>query len=169
MTQEPNPLEKIHAFVGQRIAPALVQWPEREQAWVTQYYQATDEAQVYEVILPPAVFLFDCIADRVMLAYGISPPPLMKRDASRIADKRGTIFQHHLPGLALKLMPCKIHLDAKGKMRTTVTIDDALYQQALGLADPTMDKADLFREAIKTFIRIQTAHRLVSLGGAMPD
>jgi hypothetical protein len=51
---------------------------------VSHYYQQADEAQVYEVILPPAVFLFDCIADRVMLAYGLSTAPLMKRDASRI-------------------------------------------------------------------------------------
>ena len=41
-------------------------------------------------------------------------------------------------------------------MRTTVTIDDDLYQNALEVADPTMDKADLFREAIKTFVRVQT-------------
>lgn len=54
-------------------------------------------------------------------------------------------------------------------MRTTVTIDDALYEEALALADPTMDKADLFREAIKTFIRVQAAKRLASLGGAMPE
>jgi Arc/MetJ family transcription regulator len=54
-------------------------------------------------------------------------------------------------------------------MRTTVTIDDALYEQALEVADPTMDKADLFREAIKTFVRIQSAKRLASLGAAMPD
>ena len=54
-------------------------------------------------------------------------------------------------------------------MRTTVTIDDALYEQALEVADPGMDKADLFREAIKTFVRIQAAKRLASLGGAMPD
>ena len=53
-------------------------------------------------------------------------------------------------------------------MRTTVTIDDALYEQALEVADPGMDKADLFREAIKTFVRIQAAKRLASLGGAMP-
>jgi hypothetical protein len=32
-----------------------------------------------------------------------------------------------------------------------------------------MDKADLFREAIKTFVRIQSAKRLASLGAAMPD
>jgi Arc/MetJ family transcription regulator len=54
-------------------------------------------------------------------------------------------------------------------MRTTVTIDDALYQRALELADPGMDKADIFREAMKTFVRVQTAKRLAALGGAMPE
>lgn len=57
-------------------------------------------------------------------------------------------------------------------VRTTVTIDDTLYQQALEMADPGMDKADLFREAIQTFVRVQAARRLTALGGkarAMPD
>lgn len=54
-------------------------------------------------------------------------------------------------------------------MRTTVTIDDDLYNKALEMADPAMDKADLFREAIKTFVRVQAARRLAALGGAMPD
>ena len=31
-------------------------------------------------------------------------------------------------------------------MRTTVTIDDVLYAQALEMADPGMDKSDIFRE-----------------------
>ncbi|HEV6964157.1 MULTISPECIES: type II toxin-antitoxin system VapB family antitoxin [Roseateles] len=53
-------------------------------------------------------------------------------------------------------------------MRTTVTIDDALYERALEVADPTMDKADLFREAIKTFVRVQAAKRLGALGGSAP-
>lgn len=53
-------------------------------------------------------------------------------------------------------------------MRTTVTIDDMLYQKAMELADPGMDKADLFREAIKTFVRVQAAKRLAALGGAQP-
>ena len=51
-------------------------------------------------------------------------------------------------------------------MRTTVTIDDALYEKALEVADPTMEKADLFREAIKAFVRVQAGKRLVALGGA---
>lgn len=31
-----------------------------------------------------------------------------------------------------------------------------------------MDKADLFREAIKTFVRVQAAERLVALGVLRP-
>ncbi len=50
-------------------------------------------------------------------------------------------------------------------MRTTVTIDDELYQSAIELADPDMDKSDLFREAIKIFVRVQAGKRLVALGG----
>ena len=53
-------------------------------------------------------------------------------------------------------------------MRTTVTIDDELYAKALDMADPDMDKADLFREAIKTFVRVQAAKRLAALGGTSP-
>jgi Arc/MetJ family transcription regulator len=54
-------------------------------------------------------------------------------------------------------------------MRTTITIDDALYQKALELADPKMDKADLFREAMSTFVRVQAAKRLAALGGVSPN
>jgi Arc/MetJ family transcription regulator len=54
-------------------------------------------------------------------------------------------------------------------MRTTVTIEDALYEKALEIADPKMDKADIFREAMKTFVRVQAAKRLAALGGARPD
>lgn len=54
-------------------------------------------------------------------------------------------------------------------MRTTVTIDDKLYERALEVADPAMDKADLFREAIKTFVRVQAAKRLAALGSTMPE
>ncbi len=54
-------------------------------------------------------------------------------------------------------------------VRTTVTIDDDLYQKAISVADPSMDKADLFRESVKTFIRVQAAKRLAALGGSAPD
>lgn len=54
-------------------------------------------------------------------------------------------------------------------MRTTVTIDDDLYRRALEVADPGMDKADLFREAMKVFVRVQAGSRLAALGGKAPD
>lgn len=54
-------------------------------------------------------------------------------------------------------------------MRTTVTIDDDLYAQALELAEPDMDKADLFRVAVREFVRIQAAKRLAAMGGKIPE
>lgn len=53
-------------------------------------------------------------------------------------------------------------------MRTTVTIDDELYNKALEVADPSMNKADLFREALKTFVRVRVAKRLAALGAQTP-
>jgi hypothetical protein len=53
-------------------------------------------------------------------------------------------------------------------LRTTVTIDDELYRRALEVADPGTAKADLFREAIKVFVRVQAGKRLSALGGKAP-
>ncbi|HUW97656.1 MAG TPA: hypothetical protein VMV40_02280 [Acidiferrobacter sp.] len=53
-------------------------------------------------------------------------------------------------------------------MRTTVSIDDELYQRALDMADPGMDRGDLFREAIRVFVRVQAGKRLAALGGKAP-
>ena len=53
--------------------------------------------------------------------------------------------------------------------RTTVTIDNDLYNKALEVADPGMDKADLIREAMRTFVRVQAGKRLAALGGKAPD
>ena len=54
-------------------------------------------------------------------------------------------------------------------MRTKVTIDDDLYDRALELADPGTEKADLIREAMRTFVRVQAGKRLAALGGAAPE
>ena len=53
-------------------------------------------------------------------------------------------------------------------MRTTITIDDTLYQQALEMADPGIAKTEIFREAMKTYVRVQAAKRLAALGAAAP-
>jgi hypothetical protein len=54
-------------------------------------------------------------------------------------------------------------------MQITVTIDDALYEKALEMAEPGTDKADVIREALKTFVRVQVAKRLADLGGKVPE
>jgi hypothetical protein len=74
------------------------------------------------------------------------------------------------PSRVLELMLYYIIIDAREELpvRTTVTIDDELYQRALEVADPGMDKADLFREAMKVFVRVQAGRRLSALGGRAP-
>ena len=53
-------------------------------------------------------------------------------------------------------------------MRTTLTIDDELFRKAVEVADPGMDKAEIVREAMRVFVRIQSGKRLAALGGAVP-
>lgn len=53
-------------------------------------------------------------------------------------------------------------------MRTTITIDDELFRRAVEVADPGMDKADIVREAMRVFVRVQSGKRLAALGGASP-
>jgi len=54
-------------------------------------------------------------------------------------------------------------------MRMTLTIDDALFERAVEVADPGMSRSDLLREAVETFIRVQAGKRLAALGGTAPD
>jgi Arc/MetJ family transcription regulator len=70
---------------------------------------------------------------------------------------------------ASNLMKNCVNTGEEVRMRITVTIDDALYERALEVAEPGMDKADLFHEAIKTFVRVQSAKRLAALGAKAPE
>lgn len=54
-------------------------------------------------------------------------------------------------------------------MRTTVTIDDGLFKKAMEVAEPGIDKADLIREAVKTYVRVRSAARLAALGATAPE
>ncbi len=54
-------------------------------------------------------------------------------------------------------------------MRTTLTIDDQLFDKAISLAEPGMEKSELIRECVKAFIQRQTARRLAALGGEVPE
>lgn len=54
-------------------------------------------------------------------------------------------------------------------MRTTVSIDDELYEKAVQFCAPNSDKATVIREAMKVFVRVNAAKRLASLGGTNPS
>ena len=53
-------------------------------------------------------------------------------------------------------------------MRTTITIDDELIRKAVEVAEPGMDKAEIVREAMRVFVRVQSGRRLAALGGTAP-
>lgn len=48
-------------------------------------------------------------------------------------------------------------------MEITVTIDDELYELALAMAEPSVDKSNILVEALKEFIRVQTLKKCLSL------
>ena len=54
-------------------------------------------------------------------------------------------------------------------MRTTISIDDELFEQAAQFCPPNSDKASVIREAMQTFVRLEAAKRLATLGGANPE
>jgi len=50
------------------------------------------------------------------------------------------------------------------QLKTTVTIDDALYQKALELAGPNINKENIVQEALETFVRVEAGKRLAAMG-----
>ena len=58
--------------------------------------------------------------------------------------------------------------ERRSAMRTTITIDDSLYNKAADLADPHIEKSALLRECVKAYIELQSARRLAALGGTIP-
>jgi hypothetical protein len=54
-------------------------------------------------------------------------------------------------------------------VRTTVAIDDELYEFAIPVADLAMDKGYPFREALKIFVSVQAARPLAALGAMKLD
>jgi Arc/MetJ family transcription regulator len=53
-------------------------------------------------------------------------------------------------------------------MRSTINLDDALMDRAKSLTGIN-NPAALVRQALETLVRIESAKRLIALGGTMPD
>ena len=62
-----------------------------------------------------------------------------------------------------------ILFDQEIMVRTTLTIDDELFAQALALSEPGIGKSELLRKCVKAYIQKQTARRLAALGGKASD
>ncbi len=54
-------------------------------------------------------------------------------------------------------------------MRTTITVDDDLFDKFKELMDPGLNNNELIREALKIAYRIESTRRLIALGGTAPE
>ena len=70
---------------AQRPAPdALANWEDQVDTWYGAYARQFPAAEVSEINLDYAVFLFDHATERVILAYALAVEQLMKRDVGRM-------------------------------------------------------------------------------------
>lgn len=77
-------LERLHESAHCAIPASLVGWNDTINDWCDSYCSRYSNAQLTEILLPPAAFVFDHTLERVCFAYAISTPQLMKRNASRM-------------------------------------------------------------------------------------
>jgi len=81
-------LASIFEAAGRELPPALADWEDRLDSWCDEYRDGAGsggaDAEIVEVTLGFAVYLFDLTLERVVVAYGLSQPPATARDASRM-------------------------------------------------------------------------------------
>lgn len=77
-------LIKLFQYAVRAVPATLADWEDRVTVWCDEYVDKFDGAELSEVNLDYAVFVFDHKWERVTLAYALSVEQLMKRDASRM-------------------------------------------------------------------------------------
>jgi hypothetical protein len=77
-------LLSLYRKAEREVPAALTDWPDRLLDWYDAYEAYSPEAMILEIDLGLAVFAFDQVAERVVLAYAISTPALHPRDKSRM-------------------------------------------------------------------------------------
>ncbi|UCG15016.1 MAG: hypothetical protein JSU72_17115 [Deltaproteobacteria bacterium] len=77
-------LQELFKRANRTVPEALSDWDEQVDSWCQEYGAKFQPAELSEINLDFAVFLFDHAAERVTLAYALSVEQLMKRDASRM-------------------------------------------------------------------------------------
>lgn len=77
-------LQRLYAAIHRPVPEALDDWAQKVGEWCRQYSAQWASANLSEINLAPAVFIFDHACERVCLAYAVSVPQLMARVSSRI-------------------------------------------------------------------------------------
>lgn len=77
-------LIELFRRAGLDVPEALSNWEDRVGAWCLEYANRHSGADISEINLDFAVFLFDPLAERVTLAYALSVEQLMQRDSGRM-------------------------------------------------------------------------------------
>lgn len=79
-------LEELFKRARRPTPPLLADWETKVQAWCDADVARFPTANLSEINLDFAVYLFDHTFERVTLAYALSVHQLMKRDASRMKE-----------------------------------------------------------------------------------
>ncbi len=79
---EESALKKLYENANLTVPPTLADWDVRIDQWCEDYDEEYAEANLSEINLDLAVFIFDQSLERVILAYALSVEQLMKRDSS---------------------------------------------------------------------------------------
>ena len=74
----------LFSRADQLVPDILSKWDDQVTAWCQEYCTRFQEAEISEINLDFAVFLFDHTMERVTLAYALSVKQLMERDTSRM-------------------------------------------------------------------------------------
>lgn len=77
-------LAALFDHAGRVVPDDLRGWDEKVATWIDMYCAVTSDAQPLEIEIESAVFLFDYVAERVVLAYAVAVDQLVKRDAGRM-------------------------------------------------------------------------------------
>lgn len=77
-------LRKLYEHARRSIPAPLADWEDRVSDWCDEYAGKVPGAELSEINLGFAVFIFDHLLEQVTLAYAVSVKQLLKRDASRM-------------------------------------------------------------------------------------
>lgn len=77
-------LRVLFARANRLVPKALVDWDNQVATWDQEYSEKTRSAEISEINLDFAIFLFDHSMERVTLAYAMSVEQLVRRDTGRM-------------------------------------------------------------------------------------